>query len=115
MGAALDDLAAFHHEDLVRAADRGEAVGDHERGPAAPQGAQPVLDGGLALRIQAGGGFVEDEDAGGGRELVSWGRRMGGSARIAGAIDTRWPPPPDSFPPRSPTTVSIARAILADP
>src|SRR5205085_8410849 len=68
MGATLHDLAPLHHEDLVRAADRGEAVRDHERGPAAPQRAEPVLDGGLALRIEARGGFVEDEDPGVGED-----------------------------------------------
>src|SRR5207253_2539244 len=38
-------------------------MGDDERGPAAPQRAQPVLDGGLALRVEAGRGLVEDQDA----------------------------------------------------
>src|SRR5256885_1747503 len=73
MRAALDDLAAFHHQDLVRAADRGEAVGDHERPPAAPPRPEPVLDGGLALPIHAPGCFVEDEDAGGGEDRASGG------------------------------------------
>src|SRR5205085_8940123 len=41
-----------------------EAVGDHERSASAPQGAEPVLDGRLTLRIEARGGFVEDEDTG---------------------------------------------------
>src|SRR2546426_856946 len=62
--AALDDLASLHHEDLVRAANGRETVRDHEGRAATPQGAQPVLDGRLALRVEARGGLVQDQDAG---------------------------------------------------
>src|SRR5207248_11464419 len=62
VGAALHDLPVLHDEDLVRAADGREAVRDHERRAATPQRTQPVLDGRLALRVEARGGLVEDQD-----------------------------------------------------
>src|SRR5690348_800441 len=62
VGPALDDLAAFDHQNLVSAADRRQAVGDHERGAAPAQGAESVLNRGFAFRVQARGGLVEDED-----------------------------------------------------
>ena len=39
-------------------------------------------------------------------EVASSRIRMRGSARMARAMETRWRWPPDSFTPRSPTTVS---------
>src|SRR3989449_7459214 len=63
VSAALHNLTPLHHKDLVGAANGRKAMGDDERGPAAPQRAQPVLDGGLALRVEAGRGLVEDQDA----------------------------------------------------
>src|SRR2546425_963442 len=62
--AALHDLAPFHHQDLVGAADGREPVGDHEGRAATPQGAEPVLDRRLALRVEARRGLVEDQDPG---------------------------------------------------
>src|SRR5439155_19957516 len=61
-GTALHDLTALHHEDLVRAANGREAVGDYERRAATPQRAEPVLDRRLALRVEARGSLVEDQD-----------------------------------------------------
>src|SRR5256885_16251960 len=49
MRAALDDLAAFHHQDLVRAADRGEAVCGGGRRPARARRPAPVPPGGLPV------------------------------------------------------------------
>src|SRR5215510_8681120 len=46
--AALDDLALLEHEDLIRAADRREAVRDDERRAPAPQRLEAVLDHRLA-------------------------------------------------------------------
>src|SRR3989442_8787096 len=37
-------------------------MGDDERRPPAPQRAQAVLDGRLALRVEAGRGLIEDQD-----------------------------------------------------
>src|SRR5438552_11936644 len=44
VGAALDDLAALDHQDLIRAADGRQAMRDDEGGTASPQVAEPVLD-----------------------------------------------------------------------
>lgn len=68
MGAAFDDLAVFHDEDLVGAADGGEAMGDDEGGAAAHEVGETFLDHGFGFGVEAGGGFVEDEDAGVGED-----------------------------------------------
>src|SRR5438876_1462456 len=62
VGAALDDLAALDHQDLIRAADGRQAMRDDEGGTASPQVAEPVLDRRLALRVETGRGLVEDQD-----------------------------------------------------
>src|SRR5207237_628700 len=43
VGAALDDLAALDHQDLIRAADGRQAMRDDEGGTASPRVAEPVL------------------------------------------------------------------------
>src|SRR5690606_24756675 len=63
VGAAFDDSALVHDEDLVGGLDGGEAVRDHEGGAAAAEVLESVPDEGLALGVEAGGGLVEDEDA----------------------------------------------------
>ena len=62
MSPTLHNPAALEHQDLIRAADRRQAVRDDERRPAVAQGAQPVLDLGFALGIETRGRFVEHED-----------------------------------------------------
>src|SRR6185312_16684877 len=47
--AALDDLAGFEHEDLIRAANRRQAMRDDKGGAARTQAPQAVLDHLLAL------------------------------------------------------------------
>ena len=92
MRAAGDDPAAVEHEDLVRPADGAEPVGDHEGGAALHQLVESRLDHALGLRVDAGGGVVEDEDARilqkgpGDRDRCFW--------------------PPERVAPRSPTRVS---------
>src|SRR5207244_5135313 len=61
--AALDDAAGLHDEDLLGAADGGEAVRNNKRGAAAHQVAQAFLNQRLGFRVQARSGFVQDEDA----------------------------------------------------
>src|ERR1051325_11077982 len=61
--AALDDLAGFEHENLIGAADGREPMRDDERRAARPQPAQAVLNHLLALAVEAGGGFIQNEDA----------------------------------------------------
>jgi hypothetical protein len=89
VGAALDDLAAFEHQDLIGAADRGESVRDDEGGAAVAQ--PPQIISSLSLSSD---------------DVASSRMRMRGSASRARAIDTRWRWPPESLMPRSPTTVS---------
>src|SRR5207253_10328517 len=61
--AALDDLAVLEHENLVRALNRRQPVGDDERRASLSQRLQAVLDHRLALAVEARRRFVEDEDA----------------------------------------------------
>ena len=51
MRALLDDRAVLEDDDQVGVADRREAVGDDERGPAAQQPAQRVLDPALGADV----------------------------------------------------------------
>jgi hypothetical protein len=60
--AAFDDLPRFEHQDLVSAADGGQAVCDHERGAARPQAPKAVLDHLLALAVEARRRLVQDEN-----------------------------------------------------
>ena len=62
MRAALDDLAALEHQDLIGAPNRREPVRDHERRPPLPQRLQAVLDQRLALAVEARRRLVEDQD-----------------------------------------------------
>ena len=61
--AAGGDLAVLEHDDVVGQRDRGEPVGDHERGAAAHRLAQRLLDRLLGRGVDRGGGVVEHEDA----------------------------------------------------
>ena len=61
--AALHDPAVVDDEDLVGAAHRREAVGDHDRGPALQRPVERLLDGELRLGVEVGRGLVEDDDA----------------------------------------------------
>ena len=64
MASHLTHLALVHHNDLVRALDGAEAVGDDERGAAFDQAGQGLTHAELGLGVHAGGGFVEDEHPG---------------------------------------------------
>src|ERR1035437_7919522 len=61
--AALGDEAAFDDENLVRPPDGGEPVRDDERRAPLHQKRQAFLDERLGLRVEAGRGLVENEDA----------------------------------------------------
>ena len=63
MRAALDDAAVFDHQNLFGAADGGEAVRDHEGGASLHQVREAFLDGGFGFGVEAGGGFVQNQDA----------------------------------------------------
>jgi hypothetical protein len=52
VGSSFDDVALLDDEDLVGAANGGEAVGDDEGGPALHEVAEAVLDHGLGLGVE---------------------------------------------------------------
>ena len=60
--ALLHQLAVVQHHDQVGVADRGQAVGDHERGAAHHQVVERVEDHGLGLGVDRRGRLVEDQD-----------------------------------------------------
>src|SRR6202035_5380730 len=66
--ALLGDAAVLEHDYAAGLADRREAVGDHDRGPAREQPPEALLDPPLGVDIDVGGGLVEHEDAGSGDE-----------------------------------------------
>src|SRR5205085_5219737 len=66
--AALDDLAALEHQDLIGALDRRQPVRDDERRSPVAQGAEAIADQRLALAVEARRGFVEDENSGVGED-----------------------------------------------
>src|SRR5208282_3849587 len=61
--AALDDASRFDDENLVGAADRRESMRNHKSCPPAHEIAEPLLDQRLGFGIEAGSGFVENQNA----------------------------------------------------
>lgn len=65
MAPLLEDLAALaQHEDDVGVLDGGEAVRDDDHGAAGGGALERPLHEPLALRVQAAGGLVEEQDGG---------------------------------------------------
>ena len=62
VGADRGDAAIFEHGDAIGAADGAEPMRDHQHGAALHQVAERVLHQRFALRIERGGGFVENQD-----------------------------------------------------
>jgi len=60
--ASFDDAALIQDEDDVGFPDRGEAMGNDERGLAFEEAVQPVEHEPLRLRIEAGARLIEDHD-----------------------------------------------------
>ena len=89
--AAFGNLSAGEHDDLLRAADGGEAVGDDDNGFVLHQRVDGLLHGDFAFGVQRGGGFVQDDD--------------GAFFKRARAMLMRCFSPPESLPPMSPTGV----------
>ena len=54
--------AVVNVHDPVTVADRGEAMGDDKRSPSLKHGIETGLQGFFRLHVNAGGGFVEDQD-----------------------------------------------------
>ena len=63
MRAALDDAPRLHNQNLIGAPNRREPVCDHKCRAALHQITQPFLNQRFGFRIEAGSGFIEDEDA----------------------------------------------------
>src|SRR5579862_447482 len=59
---ALHDPAAFHYKNLICAANRRKPMRDHERRAPLHQVFEPFLNQGLGFRIQARGGFVQNQN-----------------------------------------------------
>jgi len=64
MGALLHDGAIVHYADAVGFADGGQAVGDDDGGSALHEGIEGFLNLFFGFGIEAGGGFIEEEDSG---------------------------------------------------
>ena len=62
VGSGLQDAAVVNVHDPVTVADRGEARGDDKRSPSLKHGIESGLQGFFRLHVNAGGGFVEDQD-----------------------------------------------------
>ena len=60
--AVFHDFALVHDVDFVRVADGAQAVGDGDGGARLHQALQGFLHQAFALRVEGGGGFVQDED-----------------------------------------------------
>jgi hypothetical protein len=60
--AAFDDFAVVEDEDLVGVADGGQAVGYNKAGAFLQEAVEGLLDEFLRGVVDAGGGFVEEED-----------------------------------------------------
>jgi hypothetical protein len=61
--AALDDFARLEHQNLIGAADGGQAMRDDKRRAPGPQPPQTILNHLFALAVQARGRLVENQDA----------------------------------------------------
>src|SRR6266536_6241974 len=63
LGAALDDAPPLHDEDLVGAADSGEAVSDDQRRSATEEAVERTLDQDLRRPVDVRSRLVEDQDS----------------------------------------------------
>src|SRR5204862_2417688 len=63
MRSAFDDLALLEHKNLIGIADGTQTVGDYKCRPAGHQRCESGLNEGFAFGIQAGCGFVENQDS----------------------------------------------------
>jgi hypothetical protein len=64
VGAALGHLPALKHHDLVHLVQAVQVVGDQQGGPADGRRQQIRGQGAAVLRVQVGGGLVQDEQGG---------------------------------------------------
>ena len=88
MRALFDDAAFVENDDLVGLEDSVEAVGDGDDSAALHQFARGFFEQGFGFGVEAGGGFIEDEDGGVFEESAREGYALGLSAGEAGAAFT---------------------------
>ena len=62
MGPPLDNFAVVDDQNLVGVANRAEAVGDDKTGATGHEATHGFLDVIFGARIDAAGGFVENQD-----------------------------------------------------
>ena len=62
MCAHFDDVPCFKNDDLICLKDCVEAMGDGDHGPSLHEAARGFFEQGFGFRVEAGGGFIEDED-----------------------------------------------------
>ena len=62
VAAGFDELTMLHDEDVVGVANGGQAVRDDEHGLFASQLGEGLLHLLFGVRIEGGGGFVENEN-----------------------------------------------------
>jgi hypothetical protein len=84
MGATFEDASLLDDQDLVGAADGGEAVGDDKGGTALHEEVEAALDEGFGFGVEGAGGLVEDEDTGVGQDGAGDGEAL---ALAAGEFD----------------------------
>src|SRR5277367_1996254 len=63
MGTAFDDPSLLDDQDLIGAANRGQAMRNHKRRPALHEEVKAALNQCLGFGVERAGGLVEDEDA----------------------------------------------------
>ncbi len=61
MGALLNNVPVFHHQDHIRLPDRGKAVRDDKAGPPLHHGRKCFLDADLGPRIDGGGCLIQNQ------------------------------------------------------
>src|SRR6202041_476409 len=64
VGAALNDLPLFHDQNLVGSPNGREPMGDDEGGASVHEIRKALLDHLFGFRVEAGSGFVENQNAG---------------------------------------------------
>jgi len=88
MRALFDDAAFVENDDLVGLEDSVEAVGDGDDSAALHQFARGFFEQGFGFGVEAGGGFVENQDGGIFEEGAREGDSLGLSAGETGAAFT---------------------------
>ena len=62
MSSTFDNRTAFQDDDLIRAADGGKAVSNHQSGSAINQTLERLLDQRFRFSVNGRRGFIQDED-----------------------------------------------------